>query len=189
MSKNNTKVKFTVRADEIAEGDTIKDLKNGDTWQVVSEPQYTSKGITLEVMPLDDDEVSCFIHAKPQQRFELVSYQPAQPPAIEPTKDPCFVCSHVHQGQLIGILVDDAGFTYTIFLPGLSFIESRIHYPNTEAALSAATGRVEEECRWKAGFQSYERGEPFPKIADADFARGWKDGLEAHGGVPSSIAA
>ena len=189
--KNNTEIRFTVNADEIAEGDIIKDLKNGDTWQVVSEPQYTSRGIKLEVLPLFDDETSCIIYAKPRQSFELVSYQPPSLPAVapvEPTSRPHFVHSHIHQGRLIGILSDGVGYSYNIFTHG-SFEESSAHYPDLGAALNAAIEQIEHECRWAAGFESYEQGEAFPEIANADFARGWRDALEAHGGVASLVAA
>ena len=189
--KNNAEVRFTINADEIAEGDIIKDLKSGDTWQVVSEPQYTSRGIKLEVMTLFDDETSCFIYAKLQQQYELVNYKPASLPAVapvEPTSRPYFVHSHIHQGQLIGILSNGAGYGYSIFSHGF-FEESPTHYRDLGAALNTAIARVEQECRWQAGFRASEQQKPFPEIADVDFARGWQDGLEAYGGVASLKSA
>ena len=64
-------------ADQLTEGDIIRHF-TGDIWQVISEPEYTSRGISFEVLCLD-------IETSPntQQvvfaagwRFELLDYQP-----------------------------------------------------------------------------------------------------------------
>ena len=39
-------------ADQLTEGDIIRHF-TGDTWQVISEPGYTSSGISFEVLCLD----------------------------------------------------------------------------------------------------------------------------------------
>lgn len=44
----------TIRADELTEGDIIKHF-TGDTWLVISEPEYTCSGITFDVLWLDVD--------------------------------------------------------------------------------------------------------------------------------------
>lgn len=69
---------LTLRADELTEGDIIKHV-TGDIWQVISEPEYFSRGICFEVLWLDipdpnNTQEVCFA---PELRFELVNYQPA----------------------------------------------------------------------------------------------------------------
>ncbi len=48
--------------------------------------------------------------------------------------------------------------------------------------LNAAIEWVEQDCLWAAGFDAYERGKSFPKVAAPDFICGWRDAWEAHGG-------
>lgn len=65
-----------IQADELTSGDIIKHF-TGDTWLVVSEPEYTNSGITFDVMWLDVDSPDntqsvCF---SPHWRFELVTHQ------------------------------------------------------------------------------------------------------------------
>ena len=64
-------------ADQLTEGDIIRHF-TGDTWQVISEPEYTSSGISFEVLCLDvetspDTQTVVF---DPQWRFESIDYQP-----------------------------------------------------------------------------------------------------------------
>lgn len=174
----------TIRADQLTCGDIIKH-GTGDVWQVIGELEYTAFGIEFDVLWLDVDSPDniqgvCFA---PGQEFELVSHQPAQPSKHESKQvdRPSFIHAHIHQGQLIGILEDKAGFTFRVFSPGEVFEEARRHYPKMEMALDAAIKQVESDWRWECGFAAYERGEPLPEIADLDFIRGWHDGQQAHG--------
>lgn len=171
----------TIRADELTEGDVIQHLLTGDIWQVASEPEYTTKGIGFEVTWLSDAQDPCFIYAQPRQHFALLDHNPSQVSVIEVGKasDPCFVHSLIHQGQLIGILAHGANFTFRIFSAGSLLEESPDYYADLGAALNAAVTRVEQDLRWQAGFESYDRGEPFPEIADPDFICGWRDAQEA----------
>jgi hypothetical protein len=171
----------TIRADELTEGDVIQHLLTGDIWQVASEPEYTIKGIGFEVTWLSDSQDPCFIYAQPHQHFELLDHNPSQAPVIEVGKpaDPYFVHSLIHQGQLIAILAHGANFTFRIFSAGSLLEESLDYYADLGAALNAALARVEQDARWQAGFESYDRGEPFPEIADPDFICGWRDAQEA----------
>ena len=65
-----------LRADELTLGDIIKDSA-GDFLQVISEPEYTNKGITFLVMWLgvdstDNTQEICLI---PQSRYELLDHE------------------------------------------------------------------------------------------------------------------
>jgi len=42
----------TIRADQLTEGDIIRHLTDED-WMIISEPEYTTKGISFEVLCLD----------------------------------------------------------------------------------------------------------------------------------------
>ena len=171
-----------IRADELAQGDII--LYRGDIWQVLNEPQYTCSGIEFEVLWLDIDapdntQSVCFA---PNYRFELIRYQPIQPLLPEPKeiKNPCFIHAQIHQGQLIGILEDETGFTFHIFSP-TTVEQAEAYYDCLLAALSAAIKQVESDTRWQRGFWAYEQGKPLPEVADLDFIRGWHDGQQAYG--------
>lgn len=64
-------------ADQLTEGDIIRHF-TGDVWQVISEPEYVSTGISFEVLCLDvemlpNTQQVIFDHA---WRFELLDYQP-----------------------------------------------------------------------------------------------------------------
>ena len=64
-------------ADQLTEGDIIRHF-TGDTWQVISEPEYTSCGISFEVLCLDVEtppNTQCVVFAA-EWRFELLNYQP-----------------------------------------------------------------------------------------------------------------
>ena len=64
-------------ADQLTEGDIIRHF-TGDTWQVISEPEYTSSGISFEVLCLEVETLpntQCVVFA-PRWRFELLGYQP-----------------------------------------------------------------------------------------------------------------
>ena len=64
-------------AEELTEGDIIRHF-TGETWQVISEPEYLSYGISFEVLCLDVET-----RFNTQQvvfaagwKFELIDYQP-----------------------------------------------------------------------------------------------------------------
>lgn len=66
-----------ISADQLTEGDIIRHF-TGDVWQVISEPEYMSTGISFEVLCLDVETLP-----NTQQvvfaagwRFELLDYQP-----------------------------------------------------------------------------------------------------------------
>lgn len=62
-----------IHADELTEGDIIKHF-TGDTWQVISEPEYTRQGITFKVMWLDIATPNTqFVTFAPAWRFELIN--------------------------------------------------------------------------------------------------------------------
>lgn len=171
-----------VRADELALGDIIRHC--GDIWQVLSEPQYTCSGIKFDVLWLDfaapdNTQSACF---PPDCQFELIRYQPVQPslPKVKQIKNPCFIHAQIHQGQLIGILEDETGFTFHLFSPA-TVEQAEAYYDCPLAALSAAIKQVESDTRWQCGFWAYEQGKPLPEVADLDFIRGWYDGQQAYG--------
>ena len=63
-------------ADQLTEGDIIRHF-TGEVWQVISEPEYSSFGMSFEVLCLDIESSSntqTVIFA-PQWRFELLDYQ------------------------------------------------------------------------------------------------------------------
>ena len=64
-----------IRAEELTEGDIIRHF-TGDTWQVVSEPEYTSFGISFEVLCLDIDTLhnTQTVVFAPGWRFELLDF-------------------------------------------------------------------------------------------------------------------
>ena len=64
-------------ADQLTEGDIIRH-STGDVWQVISEPEYVSTGISFEVLCLDvvmPPNTQQLVFA-PAWRFELLDYQP-----------------------------------------------------------------------------------------------------------------
>lgn len=97
------------------------------------------------------------------------------------TTSPYFVHAHVHQGQLIGILSDKLGFKFCIYESGL-VEEADVFYPDMETALNAAIEQIDKDTQWKAGFQAYESGQPFPKTADSIFISDWRDAWQANNG-------
>ena len=63
-------------ADQLTEGDIIRHF-TGDVWQVISEPIYSSSGISFEVLCLDvktPPNTQNVVFA-PQWRFEFLDYQ------------------------------------------------------------------------------------------------------------------
>ena len=65
-------------ADQLTEGDIIRHF-TGDTWQVISEPEYTSSGISFEVLCLDLEtppNTQTIVFA-PKLKLELIDYQSA----------------------------------------------------------------------------------------------------------------
>jgi len=63
-------------ADRLTDGDIIRH-STGDTWMIMSEPEYTAKGIGFEVLCLDmeapnNTQTVCF---DPQESFVLLDYQ------------------------------------------------------------------------------------------------------------------
>ena len=66
-----------IYADQLTEGDIIRHI-TGDVWQVISEPEYVSTGISFEVLCLDVEmppNTQQVVFA-PGRRFELLDYQP-----------------------------------------------------------------------------------------------------------------
>ncbi len=66
-----------ISADQLTEGDIIRHF-TGDTWKVISEPEYTSSGITFEVICLDLETLpnTQLVVFAPQWQFELLNNQP-----------------------------------------------------------------------------------------------------------------
>ena len=63
-------------AEELTEGDIIRHF-TGETWQVISEPEYLSNGISFEVLCLDiktSPNTQQVIFAA-GWKFELIDYQ------------------------------------------------------------------------------------------------------------------
>ena len=65
-----------VCADQLTEGDIIRHF-TGDTWQVISEPEYTSFGISFEVLCLDVETPpnTQYVVFPPEWKFLLLDYQ------------------------------------------------------------------------------------------------------------------
>ncbi len=68
----------TICADQLTEGDIIQHL-TGDTWMVITEPEYTTRGISFEVLSLDveaadNTQTVCFA---PEESFVLLDHQRA----------------------------------------------------------------------------------------------------------------
>ncbi len=66
----------TIRADQLTEGDIIQH-STGDNWMVISEPEYTTGGISFEVLCLDveaadNTQTVCFA---PETSFVLLDHQ------------------------------------------------------------------------------------------------------------------
>ncbi len=66
----------TIYADQLTEGDIIQHSA-GDTWMVITEPEYTTRGITFEVLCLDVEAADntqsvCFA---PEESFVLLDHQ------------------------------------------------------------------------------------------------------------------
>ena len=66
----------TIRADQLTEGDIIQH-RPSDHWMVITEPEYTIRGITFEVLCLDveapnNTQVVCFA---PETSFVLLDHQ------------------------------------------------------------------------------------------------------------------
>lgn len=66
----------TIRADQLTENDIIQH-RPGDNWMVISEPEYTTRGISFEVLCLDveapnNTQTVCFA---PETSFALLDHQ------------------------------------------------------------------------------------------------------------------
>ena len=66
----------TIRADQLTEGDIIQH-STGDNWIVITEPEYTTRGISFEVLCLDleawkNTQTVCFA---PETSFVLLDHQ------------------------------------------------------------------------------------------------------------------
>lgn len=66
----------TICADQLTEGDIIQHSA-GNTWMVIAEPEYTTLGITFEVLCLDvetlpNTQTACF---PPEENFLLLDHQ------------------------------------------------------------------------------------------------------------------
>ena len=69
----------TIRADQLTEGDIIQHSTT-ELWMVVTEPEYTTSGISFDVLCLDveapdNTQTVCFA---PEVSFVLLDYQPSQ---------------------------------------------------------------------------------------------------------------
>ena len=64
-------------ADQLTEGDIIRHF-TGDVWQVISEPEYVSNGISFEVLCLDVETLpnTQQVIFAASWKFELLDYQP-----------------------------------------------------------------------------------------------------------------
>ncbi len=65
----------TICADQLTDGDIIRH-STGDTWMVITEPEYTTAGITFDVLCLDveaadNTQTVCFA---PQESFVLLDH-------------------------------------------------------------------------------------------------------------------
>ncbi len=66
----------TIYADQLTDGDIIQ-YSTGDTWMVISEPEYTTRGISFDVLCLDveapkNTQTVCFA---PETSFVLLDHQ------------------------------------------------------------------------------------------------------------------
>ena len=66
----------TICADQLTDGDIIRH-STGDTWMVITEPEYTTAGITFDVLCLsveaaDNTQTVCFA---PETSFVLLDHQ------------------------------------------------------------------------------------------------------------------
>lgn len=76
MIAQKTNDATTICADQLTEGDIIRH-STGDTCLVITEPEYTTLGITFDVLSLDVEAVDntqtvCFA---PESRFVLLDHQ------------------------------------------------------------------------------------------------------------------
>ncbi|PSF35832.1 hypothetical protein C7H19_15485 [Aphanothece hegewaldii CCALA 016] len=71
----NTKATL-IQADQLTEGDIIKHF-TGDIWKVISEPEYTTTGISFEVLCLDVETLpnTQRVNFAPQCQCELLDHQ------------------------------------------------------------------------------------------------------------------
>ena len=69
----------TICAVQLTEGDIIQH-RLCDTWMVITEPEYTTRGITFEVLCLDveapNTQTVCFA---PEESFVLLEHQSVMP--------------------------------------------------------------------------------------------------------------
>jgi hypothetical protein len=68
----------TIRADQLTEGDIIQH-RPSDNWMIISEPEYTTRGISFDVLCLDveaadNTQTVCFA---PETSFVLLDHQRA----------------------------------------------------------------------------------------------------------------
>ncbi|MBR8832520.1 MAG: hypothetical protein DSM106950_00360 [Stigonema ocellatum SAG 48.90 = DSM 106950] len=65
----------TICADQLTDGDIIRH-STGDTWLVMTEPEYTTRGIRFEVLSMfveaPNTQIVCFA---PQESFVLLDHQ------------------------------------------------------------------------------------------------------------------
>jgi hypothetical protein len=65
----------TIRADQLTEGDIIQH-RTGEDWLIITEPEYTTKGISFEVLCLGvevpNTQTMCFA---PETSFVLLDHQ------------------------------------------------------------------------------------------------------------------
>jgi len=71
-----TQVTATIRADQLTESDIIQH-RPGDNWMIITEPEYTTRGISFDVLCLDveapeNTQAVCFA---PETSFVLLDHQ------------------------------------------------------------------------------------------------------------------
>lgn len=87
-----------------------------------------------------------------------------------------FVASETHETYLLGVWSEPTGFRFVVIDKYLDTVRKSSHLFSTqEEALACGRHMIEADRRWKAGFESYERGEALPVDAHPDFAAGWQD--------------
>ncbi len=76
----------TIRADQLTEGDIIRH-STGEDWMIINEPEYTTKGISFEVLCLDMEgpDNTQTVSFAPQTTFVLLNHQHRVNGAAEPS--------------------------------------------------------------------------------------------------------
>jgi hypothetical protein len=67
----------SIFVEELVQGNIVKHF-TGDVWEVYTEPKYTQRGVTFEVLPMNSDAPVFEVVFAPGWRFELVVEQVGQ---------------------------------------------------------------------------------------------------------------